>query len=186
MQKNIKENMQKIINVLTLVPFCDKIVSIATVAYATYKKGGIKMPTLMRRINVISRCSVMYKSERLAGELSGCHHPFVMCITRNPGLSQDEIARRICLNKSTVARALSYLEEHGFVKREADKEDKRVLRVFPTDKMKDAYPAIKALSAEWNALISDGISEEDMAVFVAVLEKIEARAKEIGMGGDRV
>ena len=143
------------------------------------------MPTLMRRINVISRCSVMYKSERLSGELSGCHHPFVMCITRNPGMSQDEIARRICLNKSTVTRALSYLEEHGFVTREADKEDKRILRVFPTDKMKDAYPAVKSLSAEWNALISDGISEEDMKVFDAVLEKIEARAKEIVMGGDR-
>ena len=143
------------------------------------------MPSLMRRINVISRCSVMYKSERLVGELSGCHHPFVMWISRNPGMSQEEIARCICLNKSTVARTLSYLEEHGFVTREADKEDKRILRVYPTDKMTEAYPALKAIAAEWNALISEGISEEDMAVFNAVLEKIEARAKEIGMGGDK-
>lgn len=163
----------------------DKIVSIETVAYATYKKGEIKMPSLMRRINVISRCSVMYKSERLAGELTGCHHPFVMCISKNPGMSQDEIARRICLNKSTVARTLSYLEERGFVKREADKDDKRILRVYPTDKMKKAYPALKAIAAEWNTLISEGISPEDMAVFCSVLEKIEARAKEIGMGGDK-
>ena len=145
-------------------------------------KGGIKMPSLMRRINVISRCAVNYKSEKLSGELSGAHHPFVMCITRNPGCSQDQIARHTCLNKSTVARALSYLEEREFVRREPDPTDKRVLRVFPTEKMLLVYPEVKRLAAEWNAIISLGISEEEMSVFNSVLEKIEERARAASEG----
>lgn len=148
-------------------------------------KGGIIMPSLMRRINVISRCAITYKSEMLEGELSGCHHPFVLCISRNPGMSQDSIARHLCLNKSTVARNLSYLEERGFVRREADSVDKRVLRVYPTDKMLCIAPRVREISAEWNALISEGIGEADFAVFASVLEKIESRAREIGMGGDK-
>ena len=164
---------------------CAKIVSNATVAKATNLKGGKKMPTITRRINVISRCAVNYKSERLSGEISGCHHPFVLCISRKPGMSQDEIARSLCLNKSTVARALSYLEENSFVRREADASDKRVLRVFPTDKMLDILPEVKRVSMEWNAAICEGISEEELSTFTAVLEKIEARAREAWMGGDR-
>ena len=143
------------------------------------------MPSLMRRINVISRCALIYKSENLAGEISGCHHPFVLCITRGPGMSQDAIAKHLCLNKSTVARTLSYLEEHGFVRREADSDDKRVLRVYPTDKMMEIAPSVRALSKEWNAIISEEISEEDMAVFSSVLEKIESRARAAVEGGDK-
>ena len=139
----------------------------------------------MRRINVISRCALNYKTEKLSGELSGCHHPFVTCISRNPGMSQDEIARRLCLNKSTVARALSYLEERGYVRREADAADKRILRVYPMEKMLGVLPEVKRISAEWNALISEGISEEEFALFSAVLEKIEARAREVWIGGDK-
>ncbi len=161
------------------------IVSYATVVNATNLKGGRKMPSLMRRINVISRCAMNYKSERLSGELSGCHHPFVTCISKNPGMSQEEIARRLCLNKSTVARTLSYLEEHGFVNREADGADKRVLHVYPTEKMLLALPEVTALAREWNRIISDGLNEEEIAVFNSLLEKIEARAREVGFGGDK-
>ncbi len=139
----------------------------------------------MRRINVIARCSVNYKSEKLSGEISGCHHPFVLCISKNPGMSQDAISRQLCLNKSTVARSLCYLEEHGFVSREADCEDKRVLRVYPTEKMLQVLLPVRELAAEWNALISEGISEEEMRIFNSVLDRIEERARKIGMGGDK-
>ena len=156
-----------------------KIVSQTTVAKATNLKGGIKMPSLMRRINVISRCAMNYKSERLSGELSGCHHPFVTYISRNPGSSQADIARFICLNKSTVARTLSYLEEHGFVKREADEADKRVLRVYPTEKMLAVLPEVKAASSEWMALLSEGIPGEELEIFNSVLSRMQTRAREI-------
>lgn len=144
------------------------------------------MATLMRRINVISRCAITYKSERLSGELSGCHHPFVFCITRNPGMSQDAISRQLFFNKSTVARTLSYLEEHGYVRREADASDKRILRVYPTDKMLEALPKVRELSKEWNSLISDGISEEEFSIFTSVLERIEKKAREAVIGGDKI
>ena len=168
---------------MTLSFLYAKIVSNATVASATNLKGRIKMATLMRRINVISRCAITYKSERLSGELSGCHHPFVFCITRNPGMFQDAISRQLFLNKSTVARTLSYLEEHGYVRREADASDKRVLHVYPTDKMLEALPRVREISKEWNSLIAEGISEQEFELFSSVLEKIEARARAALGGG---
>ena len=143
------------------------------------------MPSIMRRINVISRCQALFKSERLSGEVSSCHQLFFPCISRNPGMSQDDIAKYLCLNKSTVARSLASLEENGFVMREADAEDKRVMRVYPSEKMLSLTPHIKEALKEWNAYISEGISEEEMAVFSSVLEKMEARARERVFPGDK-
>jgi DNA-binding MarR family transcriptional regulator len=144
-----------------------------------------EMPKIMKSMNMISRCQSVYRGKRMCTELSPSHHAFVFAVCNRPGCSQDELADAICLNKSTVARALSYLEENSFVRREADASDKRVLRVFPTDKMLDILPEVKRVSMEWNTAICDGISEEELSTFTAVLEKIEARAREAWMGGDR-
>ena len=100
-------------------------------------------------------------------------------------MSQDAIAHHLCLNKSTVARTLSYLEERGYVRREPDSSDKRILCVYPTDKMSEALPRLKELAKEWNSLIAEGIDEEEFRVFLGVLERIEARAREIS-GEDRL
>lgn len=143
------------------------------------------MPSLMRSINVISRCSTIYKSEKLEGELLGCHHPFVFCVCKNPGMSQDEIAHALCLNKSTVARGLSYLEEHGFVERKSDSADRRILRVYPTEAMLEALPRVRKIAKEWNERISEDISPEQFYTFISVLEKIEKRSREIVFGGDK-
>ena len=70
------------------------------------------MPSLMRYINIISRCSSMWRSDKLEGtELCDQHYPYILTVCRNPGISQDAIARKLFINKSTVARNLNYLEE---------------------------------------------------------------------------
>ena len=141
------------------------------------------MPSLMKKINVISRCAAMYKSERYEGELSVCQHAFVLFISKNPGKSQDEIACELCFNKSTVARTLSYLEENGYVRRESDTADKRVLRVYPTDKMLSECTKIRKTSREWNSLISEDLSREELSAFLVAIEKIEKRARKLALEG---
>ena len=143
------------------------------------------MPFVMSKLNVISRCASLYISEKLGDELGGCYHPFVLLITRSPGLSQDEISYRLCFNKSTVARAVSYLEDNGFAKRETDAHDKRVYRVYPTDKMLKICPKVREISSEWNRSVSHDISEEDMAIFNSVLNRIAENARELVLGGDK-
>lgn len=137
------------------------------------------MHYLMRRINQISRCATLYKTERLGAELSGCYLPFVSCIANEPGLSQDAIAHRLCVNKSTVTRALTYLEAEGFVRRESDDADKRVLRIYPTEKMLEILPRVRKINREWNQGITADVSEEEMAVFEAVLSRMVIAARSL-------
>ena len=112
------------------------------------------------------------------GEMKG-HYAFVFAICRAPGRSQEELARELCVNKSTVARALNHLEGAGYVTRVAAPSDKRQLTVYPTEKMTAVLPRVKEASSEWMRLLSEGISEEELAVFDSVLERMQTRAAEL-------
>ena len=135
------------------------------------------MAKIMKGINTIHRCQTIYRSEALDGDLLAHHHLFVFAICSKPGRSQDELARSLCLNKSTVTRALGALEANGYVRREANADDKRQTLVYPTEKMTATLPKVKAIAAEWNTLISCGISESELEVFKSVLSRMEENAR---------
>ena len=137
------------------------------------------MPKFMKSLNIISRCQFAYRSKNSEGELSPLHHSLVLAICREPGRSQDELAKDICIDKSVVARALASLEDKGFVERKSDPENKRRTLVEPTQKMLDILPKVRFVTAEWNRLVSEGISEEEFAVFQSVLLRIEQNARKI-------
>ena len=147
------------------------------------------MPAVLWRMDLISRRAAAYRSARLVHpEISGCHHPFILEICRHRGMSQDWLAKHMTLNKSTVARALTYLEEKGYVRREADENDRRVLLVYPTDKMLAIFSRVKAISDEWNERLCSEISTEELEIFASVLERMKVRSREIledAEGGDR-
>ena len=140
------------------------------------------MPRIMRRLNVISRCQSLYRSAQMEGELCGTQHAFVLAICHAPGRAQEELARTLCLNKSTVARTLTQLDESGYVLRQPNPEDKRQLLVYPTDKMKVALTRVREISEEWNRQICQGIDAEDLAVFESVLCRMEEGARALVEG----
>ncbi|MBQ7875574.1 MAG: MarR family transcriptional regulator [Oscillospiraceae bacterium] len=133
----------------------------------------------MKSMNIISRCQAIYRAQRLDSDLCACHHSLVLAICRAPGRSQDELAKDICLNKSTVTRALAQLEERGYVTRTPDASDKRRTLVEPTGKMLDILPEVRAITAEWNSAISADIPADELAVFQSVLKKMEQNARNI-------
>lgn len=142
------------------------------------------MPSIMRQMNVISRCATAYKTEHAQiEEISGCHHVFFYPICNQPGISQDALVKHTRLNKSTVTRSLSYLEEHGFITRAQDTADKRSLLVYPTEKMLGAFPRVRELAKEWNGALAEGISDGEMEIFMSVLGRMYERSVELAFGG---
>lgn len=138
------------------------------------------MPRIMKSLNSISRCQATYRSEKLKADgICACHHAFILIISKNPGRSQEELTREICLNKSTVARALNHLENCGYITRTPNPDDKRQFLVYPTDKMLEILPEVRAIAREWNDCIAEGISEEELEIFHSVLNRMEEKAKSI-------
>ena len=138
------------------------------------------MSKFMKMLNNISRSQAIYRHSRISAEdLQSGHYAFTLAICREPGRSQEELARELCVNKSTVARNLNYLEEHGYIKRIPLPNDKRQFSVHPTEKMLSVLPEIKAASLEWMMLLSENIPEDELEIFDSVLARMQEKAREI-------
>lgn len=93
------------------------------------------MPSINRYIMTIARCSNQFRSERLRDTgLCGQHCAYILRVCREPGTTQDAIAREIYVNKSNVTRQLAALEQNGFVERRPCETDSRAMEVYPTEK----------------------------------------------------
>lgn len=138
------------------------------------------MLKFMKMLNNISRSQAIYRHSKIsAKDLQSGHYSYVLCICREPGRSQEEIAQDLCVNKSTVARNLNFLEENGYILRRPSPSDKRQFSVLPTEKMLAILPEIKTASMEWMSLLSEGIPQKELEVFNAVLHRMETKAREI-------
>ena len=137
------------------------------------------MPALMYHLTKISRVAAQYRTEQLAPlGLKACHGSYLFAICRCPGITQDQLARRIFINKSNVARQLAVLEESGFVERRPSPEDKRAMTVYPTQKALDVLPEISRIFREWESMVAQDLTEEERALAVKMLAKREVRAGE--------
>ena len=135
------------------------------------------MPDLMHHITEIARCAALFRQEELTPlGLKSCHSSYLAAICTSPGITQDQLARRIFINKSNVARQLAILEEDGYVERRQAPDDKRAIQVFPTQKAKDAMPEIIRIFRAWEAFVAQDLSEEERKALVAMLEKMKARS----------
>lgn len=136
------------------------------------------MEFLMRYINRTSRLSELYRMDKMEKYgLGGKHHTYILNICQNPGVSQDELASMIFVNKSNVARQLAFLEKKEYIRREKCAKDGRKMLVYPTDKAHKVYPEIIEILREWNDIILEDFTEEDKKVLAGGLKAILEKAK---------
>lgn len=135
------------------------------------------MPSVSRYFNIISRCAGIYRAERFKKiDLGQNHHSYLLCLSRHPGISQDELSHLIYINKSNVTRHLARLEQQGYVVRKQSEEDKRVILVYPTEKVEEVLPQIRASLKEWNDIVLEDFSEEEKEILLGFLKRIKEKA----------
>ena len=152
------------------------MVADATIAFAT-NFMEVKMPSFSRNINVISRCASAYRADRFEGYgISSAHYFYIIAICKNPGISQDKLAKKLYINKSSVARVLQVLETDGFITRAQSDTDRRITLVYPTKKSEELLPTVLTVSHDWESFLFEDIDEKEREVFLATLEKISKKA----------
>lgn len=137
------------------------------------------MSQITRKLSILARCQGMFRASQLRESgLVPPHYNYVIPICRNPGLSQEQLARRVYFDKYNVTRHLNKLEDSGYVDRRPSQADKRVTLVYPTQKMLDLLPQVRQCIEEWDALLFQGLSAEELEQFDATLTKITQQAQE--------
>ena len=135
------------------------------------------MSDIIRDITEIARCGAQYKVDTLSPMgLKGCHASYLSEICANPGISQDKLSQRICINKSNVARQTAILEEDGFIIRQPSASDKRVMELYPTEKTLELMPRITQIVDCWEQCLTQDLTEEEVQTVTAILERMKAKA----------
>ena len=84
-------------------------------------------------------------------------------------LTQDEITKRLSLDKSVIAKTVTKLEETGFLVRTTNAKDKRTYDIRPTEKAWEVYPAVKEQVDESFRRMTHQMTEEERGEFKRLL-----------------
>lgn len=84
----------------------------------------------------VARCHALY-GQRLAGLLAPlglrvAQFDILANLVYEPGMTQQRLAGKLFVGRSNLSMALSEMEKTGWVRRDADDEDKRIRRLYVT------------------------------------------------------
>jgi DNA-binding MarR family transcriptional regulator len=91
---------------------------------------------------------------------------------REPGLSQNGLAARLRLEKSSVSRIVTALEKRGWVARKRKPQDTRIVQVHLTDDGRDAAATLAASRQAKFECIFAAIPMEERDVVLTSLETL--------------
>jgi MarR family transcriptional regulator, organic hydroperoxide resistance regulator len=96
----------------------------------------------------------------------------MMLLWEQDGSTQNQLAESLNKDKTNIARMASNLESKGFIKRVSCKNDRRAIRIYLTEDGKELGKKVIPIAEEFNAIITNGITEEELIQLKRILDKI--------------
>ena len=93
------------------------------------------------------------------------------------GTPATKIGPLIGTESRSLTRMLKSLEENGLIYKQQDKADKRMVKIFLTDRGKEKREIAKEVVKKFNKVVSSVISEDKLSIFFEVMEKINEIAE---------
>lgn len=107
------------------------------------------------------RRNFIRESERAGMRVTPEEMVVVVLLYQRGGLTQTELAGTLAKDKAVITRMLAQLQKRGLVRREADAEDRRVVRSFLTDEGKESFEQLQPLLDSFIRRSIEGLSQEE-------------------------
>lgn len=121
-------------------------------------------------ISILYRKSHMWLNNSCAPyHLTAAQAVVILIVCDFHTLTQDEITKRLSLDKSVIAKTVNKLEETGFLVRATNARDKRTYDICPTQRAWEVYPFIKEQVDECFRLMTQHMTQEERDQFQRLL-----------------
>jgi DNA-binding MarR family transcriptional regulator len=131
------------------------------------------MKEILREIGMIARAlDSISNIEFKEFELTKGQYLYLVRICENPGIIQEKVAEMIKVDRTTAARAIKKLEMNGFIEKKDDQHNKKINRLFPTEKGEKVYPFIKRENDYSNTVALEGFSEKEVDTIFNLLQRV--------------
>lgn len=123
-----------------------------------------------KAISILYRKSHIWLNNSCARyDLTAAQAVVILIVCDFKTLTQDEITKRLSLDKSVIAKTVNKLEETGFLVREQNPKDKRTYNILPTEKSWQVYPFIQQQIEDGLAQMTQRMSEAEKQEFIRLL-----------------
>ncbi|QGQ45899.1 MarR family winged helix-turn-helix transcriptional regulator [Metabacillus sediminilitoris] len=131
------------------------------------------MKEILREIGMIARAlDSISNIEFKEYDLTKGQYLYLVRICENPGIIQEKLAEMIKVDRTTAARAIKKLEVNGFIEKKEDKHNKKIKKLFPSEKGKKVYPFIKRENDYSNIVALGVFSEREVETIINLLQRV--------------
>lgn len=139
---------------------------------------GKNVGSIGRSVSILSRHAQAHISKELRPyNIGSGQYSLLMVLSHKNGLMQEMLASELQMDKANVTRAVTKLEEERYVRRESDAADKRIYRIYLTDKGHEVLPVVREVLLEWNEIISTGLDENESGILISLLDRMVTNAR---------
>lgn len=132
-----------------------------------------EMKDILREIGMIARAlDSISNIEFKEYDLTKGQYLYLVRICENPGIIQEKLAEMIKVDRTTAARAIKKLEESGFVEKKDDEQNKKIKKLFPTEKGKNVFPFIRRENEYSNSVALAGFSDSEVDTILQLLQRV--------------
>lgn len=135
--------------------------------------------TAVQKMGLISRLAWEYARDKIDTDgLSSVQQKVCIAILNEPGLSQDDVAKELGMDKSSIAKLIARLMAGGYVTRETNQMDRREYKLYLDTRgekiTKELVKRLEEFQEKYIGVIADGLIENINSTLETVLENISA------------
>lgn len=131
------------------------------------------MAEILREIGMIARAlDSIANIEFKEYDLTRGQYLYLIRICENPGIIQEKLAEMIKVDRTTASRAIKKLEANGFIEKKADSVNKKIKKIFPTEKGRGIFPNISKENAHSNDVALRGVTNEEAQALFDLLQRV--------------
>lgn len=108
--------------------------------------------------------------------------PILMGLSQSERISQDELARQINIDRTTLNRTIRPLIQHGYIHCQPNLQDRRANSVTLTVKGRSILSEIRTILNRWNSVMLEGFNEEEKKIFTEMLYRATQNVTAINKG----
>ncbi|MCU6711940.1 MarR family transcriptional regulator [Paenibacillus sp. J5C_2022] len=113
---------------------------------------------------------VLISAELAPYRIGSGQYTFLIAIANQQPITQKELSKKLLIDKTTTAKAITKLEAEGYVRREADPADNRYHLLFLTERGHEVVPKVQEALARVKNKTRKGITDEEYGLFVGLLK----------------
>ncbi|WDF02280.1 MULTISPECIES: MarR family winged helix-turn-helix transcriptional regulator [Shouchella] len=131
------------------------------------------MKEILREIGTIARAlDSISNIEFKEIDLTKGQYLYLIRIYEHPGSIQEKIAEMLKVDRTTAARAITKLENQGFIYKQEDPSNRKIKKLFPTKRGKEVYQFLLRENNHSEAVALKGLSSTEVETLFNLLQTV--------------